>query len=67
MSAGIFAASIFAWRNVRTTSSPMAADTAQRSAAECRRLVLLPRSRLRAHHEHVAHRRQHGEGRDSHD
>ena len=31
------------------------------------RLVLLPRGRLRPHHGHVAHRRQHGEGRDADD
>ena len=31
------------------------------------RLVLLPRGRLRPHHGHVAHRRQHGQGRDADD
>ncbi len=35
---------------------------AERGAAERRRLVLLPRGRLRPHHEPVAHRRQHGQG-----
>ena len=34
--------------------------SAQRGAAQRRRLVLLPRSRLRPHHGPVAHRRQHG-------
>ncbi len=37
--------------------------SAQRGPAERIRLVLLPRSRLRPHHESVANRRQHGEGR----
>ena len=32
-----------------------------------RGLVLLPRGRLRPHHGYVAHRRQHGEGRDADD
>ena len=40
---------------------------AQRGAADGRGLVLLPRGRLRPHHGHVAHRRQHGEGRDADD
>ena len=40
---------------------------AQRRAAQCKRLVLLPRGRLRAHHEYVAHRRQHGQGRHADD
>ena len=41
--------------------------SAQRGSAERRRLVLLPRSGLRAHHEPVAHRRQHGESRSADD
>ena len=40
---------------------------AQRGAAQRHRLVLLPRGRLRPHHEHVAHRRQHGQGRHADD
>ena len=38
---------------------------AERRAADRHRLVLLPRGGLRAHHGHVAHRRQHGQGRDA--
>ena len=40
---------------------------AERGSSERGRLVLLPRSRLRPHHEPVAHRRQHGQGGDADD